>query len=891
MSKHYMMVIDYLFLIRYLAHYIELLRPVFMYIICSPTSQVSESCRQRTWQLLIKTPCTLHLQLDILQWLRTNNLETCIDTNTRILELTEVLISRKNIEYCTAISPLIMTCALELLKLNCDIRPSITIMESIIEHINPDVANIIMYLVAEMIVISPAIYLSDIINLGMRVFDKLNCDRISTYSFIGTILPWMAYANPLSSDALDTITDFIRKVAYKSFWKNSSKKLYFNQIFSTLCHAHHSIQFYAEICSHMDTWKIESFTEWFDKLLQATESHAYKYRIILCGLFLNTNNIKIFSRTKEVLCRIVKKFPSYANSVMSSVLYKLSKSCEVRITNELLFMIPEMAVTKENLPVIIHTLETFLAAGDPLEYIAIELYLRAWKIEPRYYRYLLSALINISKKDLTRKGKVTCANALKFICENRPESGVELVPLLSYILNNATDSAASSLALRGISALCISGVADVFSTWQVLSPKMQQFNCSIVIKSMCEFFIGVSVDTTYSQENREQLLRQVLKKLWEFAFLKTIKNTSIVQSAFRALSVYTLEQMQLIDLPIIYRSSLKPPQNALENDKDERTIESDLSFIPGSCWISMLKVIHENARSIAGDFIIKLISDELYSFRSGIYTWPMGEPIDFKYLAEKSPVKAIGEFLRRYKYPSSPDVDKVILECLRIYSHKYLKPLPPIRFEIFNAALKISDKGWTYGITLACHQSTVSPSAREFLSNYIKETTKKISSSAEEVDNRMWQLCTHLEDICRAITSNIVGPFLDVTTNYIVERAIVGIKKSRSMFKELMNKYSKTLNNDLVHHDNKTAITNVLEKLFNTIEKENELFNFLVNALVELPIEKIERMTLPSVWDRITNDKLEKAIVVRAGLVLKRDNEIPLSWMNEIIRVAGPISG
>ncbi|KAF7997692.1 hypothetical protein HCN44_008865 [Aphidius gifuensis] len=64
-----------------------------------------------------------------------------------------------------------------------------------------------------------------------------------------------------------------------------------------------------------------------------------------------------------------------------------------------------------------------------------------------------------------------------------------------------------------------------------------------------------------------------------------------------------------------------------------------------------------------------------------------------------------------------------------------------------------------------------------------------------------------------------------------------------------------------------------------------------VKALVDLPTEVIERITLPSVWDDITNDKLKKSIIVRAGLVLKRDKEIPLSWMNEMVRAAVPLPG
>lgn len=40
--------------LRYLAHNVELLRPVFVYILCNPTQHLPESCKQQVWHLLIR---------------------------------------------------------------------------------------------------------------------------------------------------------------------------------------------------------------------------------------------------------------------------------------------------------------------------------------------------------------------------------------------------------------------------------------------------------------------------------------------------------------------------------------------------------------------------------------------------------------------------------------------------------------------------------------------------------------------------------------------------------------------------------------------------------------------------------------------------------------------
>ncbi|XP_053593592.1 focadhesin [Microplitis demolitor] len=897
-------------------HHVELLRPVFMYILGNPTFNSSaENFRQQTWHLLMKTSSTLELQLEIIQWLRTNNLNSCINTNNLVLELTEFAVTKNNKKLFTALGPLIAALALDLLKHNYDPRSNIVMIESILEHADPDnphdnlIANITVSILSEMLIITPVIYLHDLIKIAASIINKLQCNEIVAHSLVSSILPWMAYATPLSSDALEIADNLINTITATSDrpLKGDSypEKIYNDNLFSHLHHANRHLQFYTNLCVQIES--CVNLNICLDTLSNIPKEFLYRYKLIIGGIFLESKSTETILKAGRLLVRIARENNNFAGHVLSMLLYKLSNSRKIEETKELLFILPELAVSKENVPIIVQTLQTLVAADEPLKYVAINLFLKAWMVEPRCHRYLLTALIDMNRNDKSTKANVTCAKAMVFICENKPEHGAELVPLLSQTLNRCGDtvgSAASALALRGISALCVAGIADVCSTWRVLSPKMNKEERSIVIKSMCDFFADIPSNVAHPEEQFEELVDQSLKKLWELTCFETTRNLEIVEAAFKALAAYTINQIKITVLPEVFMKDLVSYKRAQEGENKEEEVEEKedkaeqaLTYIPSTCWITMLETIYEPALSLAGDLIIKFITDELYGFKTGIYMWAMGEPINFKYLPEKSPVRAVGEYLRRYSPDNlNPQTKKILMECLRIFSYKYPKPLPPIKWELFSKAINVSPESFTLGISLACHQAAVSPSAKEFVSKYLTEMTAKFANNSDititsEEFKQCWHLCTHLDDICRGVTSGVLGPFLDVTFNCIIDKAAVGDETAVKMFDELMGFYSKALTDDLVHFDNKTLITEILEKLFDKIDVDSKIFEAYTRALLGMTAEKIERITLPSVWDAISNDKLKKAIKIRAGLVLKRDNEIPLSWMNEIIRVSSSEPG
>uniref|UniRef100_A0A0C9QBD0 Kiaa1797 protein n=1 Tax=Fopius arisanus TaxID=64838 RepID=A0A0C9QBD0_9HYME len=869
---------------KFLKHYIELLRPVFVYILCNPTDHLPESCKQQAWHLLIKSPESSDLQLEILQRLSTKTPNSCIDTSNRILELSEYSITGKNDELCQSLVPLVAAVILELLKHNSDPKPNILMLKTMIDYADAAVGTTVMFLLSEITEITPCVHLPSITQIGSMILQKGICDEISSYAFLSSILPWMAYACQLSSEGLSTAKLLITSITSKTDWPKLVAPTT-NRFSPVIRQCSPNYQFYGTICHHLTTESDRSTISWLERLLLTPGNVILTFKHVLSGLFLQAMNSEIVLRALKGLIRIAKDSPDTAPNILSVILHKLTKVKDIAETKDILFAVPELAVSKENIPTIIHVVKTLTSSEPVLKYLAIELYLKLREVEPRCHRYLVSALISLSDDDSSFMGTVTCANAMKIICERYPEHGAELVPLLSQIFNrctNQTGSAASALALRGISALCVAGITDVYSTWRVLSPRMNEERRTVVISSICEFFGDVPSASPYLEEEVHELMEESLRKLWSFA---CHENKEIVRAAFQALASYKIHDMRVAYLPVSFTSHLSKSDEKKIGEGDLQNVQ-ELTYVPGSCWIKMLENIRGQAMEAAGDFLIKFITEELYGYKSGIYTWSMGEPLNYKYLPDKSLAGSIGEYLRRAANKSS--IQAVVVECMRIFSKKYPKALPIIQFHLFNDAINISEETRSYGVSLACHQAAVSPSAKEYLSKLLGEVSDCNSMNSEEFQ-KAWHLCTHLEDICRSASSSVLGPFLEAIINCIVERAIVNNENAVSMFNEVMKRCANVLHDDLVLHDNKTIIGNILEKLGEKVDVDHKIYQSIVGAMLALPTEQIERMTLPSVWEEITTEKLEKAIEIRGGLVLKRDNEIPLSWMNEILRVSSTL--
>lgn len=276
-----------------------------------------------------------------------------------------------------------------------------------------------------------------------------------------SLLKWLAYPSLLCSDALVIAKELLIKIMSLN---NSGNDIVSNKMLLIFRHSNRYIQFYMELIDSLYSLEGDVLS-WLENLSLAPVDLRYMCKLVLCGIFLRSDEPLVVQKVCHILVQIANEINSFALHMLSLLLHKLTKTHDSSTLEYLLLAVPELAMTKENLPIVIHTLDTLLNSGKPLKYFAMRLYLKALKKESRCYRFISTALMDTMEKDRSWQSDVTCARTMKYICENRPEHGAELVPLLSQILNRCIDlnsGAASALALDSISALCKSTVIGIF---------------------------------------------------------------------------------------------------------------------------------------------------------------------------------------------------------------------------------------------------------------------------------------------------------------------------------------------------------------------------------------------------------------------------------------------
>ncbi|OAD52680.1 Focadhesin [Eufriesea mexicana] len=863
----------------------KILRPVFLYILCNPSLNSMDYYMQQVWQLLIKSKHNTYLQTEILLWLCTAETHSCMNTNYRILELAEKAALEKNREYCTALLPMIASLIIQLLKQDSDPRPNFDIILLIMEYCDTYIGNLMLTLMAEIVTLCPAIYLHDILKICMLIRKEMSYNDIFFNTLIASIVKWIAYPSVLCSDALNTAKNLMNEVSTETKFIRNDETVFSNRFFTVFTHSDPYIQLYTELVHCLSIWNLNDILLWLKYISHAPIYLKDKCKLLISGLFLQSNETQVVQLCCTALVDISKEMNNFGSHVLSLILHKLTK-CKSSIESKyLLLAVPELMITKENVPIINHTLNMLLNGDKQLKYFIIELYLKALRKEPRCYRFISAAIIQMMKSDSTWYSDATCARAMKYICENNPEHGEKLVPLLSQILNRSTSingGTASALALGCISALYKASIIDIYSTWRVLAPKMKVEKRSIVLKSLCELLADIPLYThsDYLKEY-DQLIDNIVSKLWECTSCNDVK---VINSALKALASFRLEQLSLKTLPPNFKRNLVLPAEYAKTSSDAVLDSEDaFSYIPGGCWIQMLQNINTAALPAAGNLLISFITEEINNFRSGIYAWPQGEPQNFKYLPEKSVIRAVGEYLRRSDKSDSNN-HRIITECLRIFAHKYPKPLPNTNWNFLTDAVNISLEAKQYALSIACHQATISPFAKFFIENYLSTYKSVKDADFTWRNNEHPVLYSNLGDLCQAIQPNIIKPFLESTLEHVIEKINVDNHDSIQSFHCIMNAYAQALKNPEICHTNSALLYTMLEKFLDKIDLTCDRFYSYFTAVSELPIEHLERMTSPKMWWEIVASKLKNAIAIRAELTLKKhSSQSPLIWLNEIM--------
>lgn len=409
----------------------------------------------------------------------------------------------------------------------------------------------------------------------------------------------------------------------------------------------------------------------------------------------------------------------------------------------------------------------------------------------------------------------------------------------------------------------------------------------MILESLCGLFANVPSFPFKSDDDYESFFIDVVPLLWSYVVGKDMR---VAESALKALKSYSFARIPLNTMPLEFRSNITLPHVYYEKAASKDLNPEDMvQYVPGACWIQMLKNVNKSILILAGDLLISYIEEELGTYKSQIYNWPQGEPFNFKYLPERSVIRAVGEYLRRSD-PSDSSEQRIIVECMRIFAHKYTKLLPNVKWDFLSKAMQISEMAKEYGLSIASRHSYISLSAKLLVEECLSKYKLQSSKSALDMDMLLLNekhlvFYANLHELCRALPPNDLKHFLEISLDYVVEKVSLNDEKAVASFDHIMSSYATVLNSDATHLGNRTLLYTILKNIFQNGDLTSNRFQKYFTAVMELSVEEVERMTSPSVWWEDTSQKLKNAITVRIELATRRFSETPLAWLNEPIDV------
>lgn len=405
---------------------------------------------------------------------------------------------------------------------------------------------------------------------------------------------------------------------------------------------------------------------------------------------------------------------------------------------------------------------------------------------------------------------------------------------------------------------------------------------TVVLESLCDLFANIPSFPFRANDDHDKFIAEIVTELWRHA---VGDDTRVAEAAFKALKSYPLEMVPLSTLPLDFQSDLVTPSESAADKSDDT-----LQYIPGSCWIQMLKKANRSLLPAARNLLIFYIENELTGFRSRIYSWPQGEPQNYKFLPERSVIRAVGEHLRRSDR-ANPSNQSVIMECLRIVSYNYKKPLPNIKWDFLEEIMKISDEAKECCLLILSRHCHISQSAKSLTERFLSMHTSPSKAGQLLLNEKHLALYTHLDELCQAFQPNTLQQFLETSLDYFTDRILQNDERSVDSFGWILSSYGRALKSDKIHMGNRTLLVTLMEKVFETIEltptQDSLVFEMYYAALMHLTVKDIERITSPSVWWTNTAKKLRNAIAVRTKSAFSGNfPDTPVTWLSEIIQAA-----
>ncbi|XP_052743774.1 focadhesin isoform X2 [Bicyclus anynana] len=875
---------------------LELLRPVFLWLTSSP-----QRCSIKPWQLLLSLPhtdaqCQLLLACIVCQKICSpQQIEYAFAAYSAV---TDAAIYQARREHVVAFVPVLARICGELVTHGKDPRACYSLIERCFALDAPElksVAGLTLMLLADSLSNTSALYLHELFNLCLNIVSKYEYSKICLSSFVGLSLQWLHLPSYLTTNALGVAAKIL-----DTFHNNDHDtglhmaNLKSNTTFVELAHSDKTLYTYFKL---LETWERlrddpDKLKRWFKVLVTVNDQLKLEMLTFFVGVVMDGHgNEDVALEGVRAVIDLVRVRREVSVTVLPVLLYKMANDTRPSVKLECLRGLPLMATTKENVPSIVSILNKLKAQKGVPTSLLIMLYTRLAETQVRCFPYLQELLVESGAgraDDLKWEVDIAKALAVERICEIRASShGLELVSVISSLLNRCTDkpgAPAAALALGALAHLWRGAAVAPPSTWRALEPRLGRDNRPQVQLSLCKLLAEIPALRVSSPEY-DKLVRDAARRLWQH--VAESHQPSVIQAACGALAHYRVDDYKLNDIPEIYRRTVKlPPAYCKTPSEAVRKPEDVLDYVPCEVWPELFRYTNQAALNGVHQLVTKLMEREIRAYRSGVYQVEAREPQSVGYLPVASVVRGMMECFRKqvtspsYEYPES-----VLLAILEVLTEDYPKPLPPLDFcflhEVFHRGAL-----WKAGcVKLAARQAHTSVSAKRLIENFLQGIGSYSSENVAESDIILF--FENLQIFCKTMPPNNLRPPLEKCLG----ESFSDVRRTKPkdldiedlLFIRQLKTIKQCLESDKIHDANRTLLSQIVENYFSLINDEHLAWPLYVDTCRALSAKYLERMTSPAGWWEVSSELLRKSSAVRSALASLRDVSAPLVWLNESI--------
>ena len=313
-----------------------------------------------------------------------------------------------------------------------------------------------------------------------------------------------------------------------------------------------------------------------------------------------------------------------------------------------------------------------------------------------------------------------------------------------------------------------------------------------------------------------------------------------------------------------------------------RRPEDVLPYVPSECWARLVLADRQSEALVRA-----LVRHEVTSLPRAVYSLSQSmqnsgaEPVNFSHLPEQSVMRGLVQTTiesavsRRDlpRHPSQLQTENTgVASLLRLLAADYGRALPPLDWTFLDHLYSAPGLRPAV-ISVLARQAATSRTARVTVERQLREADGEAST----------EYMSHLHLLVSSVSQQTMSAWLSRTLQS---------PTSTEQLRIMLRSVAKALESDTVGEGGQQVICQSLESLHDRIPVDQaDLYQQYLVTVSSLPANTIERLSSPSLWWEVTEDKLYKAAGLRTTVAMAQQTDTPFAWLNEILEVTSRHSG